>query len=44
MEWHYNQRSHMSLGWEGQEAPAQAFARKMPEQGRPSQTGRRGGI
>ncbi len=42
MEWHDNQRPHMSLDWEGQETPAQAFARKMPEPGETTTDGQTG--
>jgi len=33
MTWYNHDRPHMSLDWENQETPAQAFARKMPPEG-----------
>ena len=33
MQWYNHDRPHMSLDWENRETPAQAFERKMPEEG-----------
>lgn len=33
MKWYNHNRPHMSLDWENQETPAQAFAKKMPKEG-----------
>ena len=33
MKWYNYDRPHMSLDWDNQETPAQAFERKMPEEG-----------